>query len=327
MSRGIRADHVQREPVEWHWEERIPRGMISLVAGLPGVGKSLFGYHLAARASHTGCVIYSTYEESLRKTARARLEAAGAQLSNVHFWTPELPRDTDKLAVEIERSGVELVVLDPVAAHLSVSIYNDQDVRRALSPLKVVTEETNAGALLIAHTVKSPRPGSHPMDAIGGSGGGLRGAARMLFLFGRSPHDPDELLLACVKSNIGPEPPAYGFQIDVHEFVDVGEVAYLVELGERGDSLAEARIMLDTSRSEERPATKRAEASAFVVTLSPLWPAPRSRTQGGREAIRTQLGDGSPGRERTRNRTPCGWTELEVGASSRLARRTRRGHE
>lgn len=88
----------------------------------------------------------------------------------------------------------------------------------------------------------------------------------MLFLFGRSPHDPDELLLACVKSNIGPEPPAYAFQIDVHEFADVGEVAYLVGLGERGDSLAEARIMIDTTRSEEQPATRRAEASAFVVT-------------------------------------------------------------
>ena len=38
-------------------------------------------------------VIYSTFEESLRKTGRARLEAAGA----VHFWTPELPRDLDRL--------------------------------------------------------------------------------------------------------------------------------------------------------------------------------------------------------------------------------------
>src|ERR1700730_1336396 len=97
MNKGIRADMLKREAVEWLWSERIPRGMISLVAGLPGVGKSLFGYFLAARASQSGGVIYSTWEESLRKTARARLEAAGANLERVHMWTPELPRDLDKL--------------------------------------------------------------------------------------------------------------------------------------------------------------------------------------------------------------------------------------
>ena len=78
--KSVRADRIVREPVEFLWEERIPRGMISLIAGMPGVGKSLFGYFLAAQASQTGGVIYSTWEESLRKTARARLEAAGARL-------------------------------------------------------------------------------------------------------------------------------------------------------------------------------------------------------------------------------------------------------
>src|SRR5689334_525918 len=134
----VRADQLRREPVEWLWGERIPRGMISLVAGLPGVGKSLFGYFLAAETSQNGGVIYSTYEESLRKTARARLEAAGANLERVLFWNPELPGDTNVLADVIEANDAELVVIDPIAAHLSVSIYNDQDVRRALSPLKVV---------------------------------------------------------------------------------------------------------------------------------------------------------------------------------------------
>jgi AAA domain len=39
---SIRAADVPREPVRWLWRERIPRGMISLVAGRPGEGKSLF---------------------------------------------------------------------------------------------------------------------------------------------------------------------------------------------------------------------------------------------------------------------------------------------
>jgi hypothetical protein len=39
---------------------------------------------------------------------------------------------------------VRLVVIDPVAAHLSVSVYNEQDVRRALSPLRNLAEESRA---------------------------------------------------------------------------------------------------------------------------------------------------------------------------------------
>jgi len=181
--------------------------MISLVAGMPGVGKSLFGYFLAASASRSGGVIFSTYEESLRKTARGRMEAAGARLERVHFWTPELPRDTDRLGEEIARQQADLVVLDPVAAHLSVSLAVDQDVRRALSPLKLVAEETNAAILLVSHTIKRPAQGAHPLDAIGGSGAGLRAAARVAYLFGRNPMTQMSCCWHASSRTLGPSPP------------------------------------------------------------------------------------------------------------------------
>jgi RecA/RadA recombinase len=274
MTVSIRADRVRREPVEYLWQERIPRGMISLVAGPPGQGKSLFAYFLAAEASRSETVLYSTQEESLRKTARARLEAAGATLSQVHFWTPELPRDLDRLFDKIVENDAGLVVLDPVAAHLAVSIYNDQDVRRALSPLKDVAEETNAAILLISHTTKRVAKGAHPMDAIGGAGGGLRAAARIAFLFGRNPDDADERLLACVKSNIAPEPATFAFEIDVDHFDDTGEVAYLVEAGERGDSVADARIMIDLVGSQAPPDAKRSAACEFLIKYLRFGPRP-----------------------------------------------------
>ena len=265
MQHIVRADQIIPEPVEWLWEDRIPRGMISLVAGLPGVGKSLFGYLLAARASQNGAVIYSTAEESLAKTARARLEAAGAQLDRVYFMTPELPEDTRRLHDEIVRCGATLVLLDPIAAHLSVSISIDQDVRRALTPLREVAEATNAAIVLVSHTVKRPPAGGHPMDAIGGAGGGLRAAARIAYLLGENPDDPDELLLACVKSNLGPEPATYAFEVDEHHFDDIGYIALLSELGERGSSIEDARIMLDTTKAATSKGEKRAAASEFLV--------------------------------------------------------------
>jgi hypothetical protein len=44
------ADHPAR-PVEWLWQDRIPLGKVTLLAGDPGLGKSLLALDLAARLS------------------------------------------------------------------------------------------------------------------------------------------------------------------------------------------------------------------------------------------------------------------------------------
>jgi hypothetical protein len=269
----VRASALAREPVEWLWQKRIPRGMVSLVAGTPGVGKSLFGYFLARATAESGeHVIFSTAEESLRKTARARAEAglqSSASLERVHFWRPELPQDIDQLHAMIVRLHAGLVVIDPVAAHLSVSIYNDQDVRRALTPLADVAEETNAAVLLISHTVKMISARAHPMDAIGGAGGGLRATARMAFLFGKGEEE-DEVRLSLVKSNLGRDDiPSFVFDLDVHEFDDGAEAPFLVEVGEGEDSsLEDARVMLkEAGLTKETKEARRAAAAEFLVNF------------------------------------------------------------
>ena len=214
---SIRAVDVVPAPVLWLWLRRIPAGMISLVAGLPGTGKSLFGCFLAAKVSQSADVIFATREDLLRQVARPRLEAAGADLRRVHFYSPDLPEDTAALEQEIRRHRAKLVIIDPVAAHLSVPIHDDQAVRRALSPLADIAERTGCAIVLISHTIKSVRSGAHPLDAIGGSGGGLRAAARVAYIFGVNPEDADERVLAPAKSNIGPERKSFLFELDVVE--------------------------------------------------------------------------------------------------------------
>lgn len=274
----IRAADIAREPVEWLWGRRIPRGMISLVAGMPGVGKSLLGHFLAGETAKRGeHVIHSTAEESLRKTARARVEAVAPSpgaLERVHFWRPELPRDVDALHALIIRLRAALVVIDPIAAHLSVSIFNDQDVRRALTPLADVAEETNAAILLVSHTVKSISPKAHPMDAIGGSGGGLRAAARMAFLLGKG-EEQDEVRLSLVKSNVGPDLPSFIFELDVAEFEDATEVPLLSEVGEGEESsVDDARLMLkEAGLTRESREAKRAAATEFLIDFLRAGPA------------------------------------------------------
>lgn len=116
VGQTVRAADVQAAPVAWLWQERIPSGMLSLVVGRPGQGKSLFGAYLAAEVSREGGVLFSNLEDARRQVLRPRLEAVGARLDRVHFWTPNLPRDSDELGERIIAQRAQLVVLDPIAA-------------------------------------------------------------------------------------------------------------------------------------------------------------------------------------------------------------------
>ena len=70
-------------------------GSITVLAGDPGLGKSLLSLDLAALLSRgelgprsAGDVLLLTAEDSRTHTVRPRLEAAGADLARVHFGGP-----------------------------------------------------------------------------------------------------------------------------------------------------------------------------------------------------------------------------------------------
>jgi hypothetical protein len=268
----ISAACVERAPLCWLWRNRIPLGMLSLLFGRPGTGKSLFAAHLAAEVSRQGDVIFATHEDPLKQVARPRLEAAGAVLERVHFWTPTLPEETHRLQDVILEREAKLVVIDPIAAHLSVSVYNDQEVRTALTPLAEVAEQTDAAILLLHHPIKNPAASAHPLLAVGGSGGGLAGAARVAYLWGQSPDDPDERVLACVKSNLGPEAKPLAFELDIHEFDDVGGIARLVNIGEC-EVTAQTLLAANQATAKKVP-EKLARACEFLCDYLRLGPRP-----------------------------------------------------
>jgi putative DNA primase/helicase len=51
-----RLSDVQAEPVTWLWRGRVPRGKMTLLAGDPGLGKSLMLLDLAARITRGGAL-------------------------------------------------------------------------------------------------------------------------------------------------------------------------------------------------------------------------------------------------------------------------------
>ncbi len=85
---------VRAEAVRFLSSERIVLGMLNLVVGEPGLGKSTFVYDQAAKLTRGDLdgdlygqpsdALIVTYEDHVASVLRPRLEAANADLDRVH---------------------------------------------------------------------------------------------------------------------------------------------------------------------------------------------------------------------------------------------------
>lgn len=231
---GVLLADVRPERVSWLWPGYLPCGKLVVIDGDPGLGKSALTLDLAARLT-TGQpfpdgsmteprgVLLLSAEDGLADTIRPRLDAAGADLTKVLALTgiPEgdgerpvtLPDDLPTIEQAIQRISAGLVVIDPLMAFLAgtVNSFRDQDVRRALAPLATLAERTGATMLVVRHLNKAT--GGSPVYRGGGSIG-IAGAARAVLLVARDPDDAERRILASIKSNLGPPPPALAYHLD-----------------------------------------------------------------------------------------------------------------
>jgi hypothetical protein len=233
MQQPIRLDRVKAEPIEFlplaGVPERVPVGMISVVAGRADQGKGLFAALVAAQASQAGIrVLYSAAEDSAGKMTRPRLEVAGCNMRNVLLWRFKLPKQWPELANIIVKHSIGLVVLDPLASHLSGGISRHSDnIRQVTDPMEELLTKTDCSMLIVEHVLKRGSRDGDPLSMIGGTGSGLVAAARAAFLLGTDPGDPDRRVLACAKLNVREKPQALAYEMDVVEH-RVGEQPRLV---------------------------------------------------------------------------------------------------
>jgi hypothetical protein len=152
-----------------------------------------------------------------------RLKVAGADSNKivlVHDVKDEkgaegpftIPEHTAAIRNEIIKTHAKLVVIDSLMAYLSpkLSANYDQDVRRALKPLRKIAEETGALILVVRHLNEQ---GGKQAIYRGGGSIGILGAARTALIVGVNPFDETTRILAVSKSNIGLIPPAWRFKV------------------------------------------------------------------------------------------------------------------
>ncbi len=210
-----RASRIEARPIEFVWRKRIPAGMVTVVSGRPGEGKSTFTAQLAADVSQTAPVIFSNQEDPVAEVVRPRLEAAGAVLRRI--FIPEqpfmLPRDVEALERKIKQLGAKLIVFDAALQHLESNAFNGQEIRRAITPLKAMLERTGCGCVFVDHLKKRVSGSAHPLEALAGAGSGMVAAARFVYVFGTHPKIPEERVLAPVKVNVAPAQTSASFEL------------------------------------------------------------------------------------------------------------------
>ncbi|MGD9691096.1 MAG: AAA family ATPase [Phycisphaerales bacterium] len=231
---------VKAEPVIWVWEGRIPAGMITVIAGDPGGGKSTFAVYVAACVSTgrpwidnrdgpervPGRVLILTAEDDTARTLVPRLILAGADMSLVDVLHGvalregrpldqfSLDRDLDLLRQKILEQKYELIIIDPITAYLgdkASESHNTSVMRGLMGQLKALCEETGVAVLVVSHLNKTSSSNNATYRVTGSLA--LPAAARAVYLLAKDPDDDDRRLLVIAKINVGPEPLGLGFRI------------------------------------------------------------------------------------------------------------------
>lgn len=281
------AKDLREKPVDWLWQGRIPAGMVTLISGDKGAGKSSLACWIAAAVSAgrplpgdaqgvAGRVLYLNAEEDGAKVWRPRLRRYGADLANIALvdhvkltgpadaepvpfsFVLDLPSLRETIA---RLANIRLIVVDTISSYLlSIDASSGADVRRVLEPLKRVAEGQNVAIVLNNHMNKGAGTKAlyRSKDSID-----LPNLARMTWLLAPDPDDRTRRILAPSSCNFTPAP-ALALAID-----PAGGLAFdpepLEGLDADGLLAREAHHLARAGRTPAIAAGKTARAQQFLL--------------------------------------------------------------
>ncbi len=235
----VNLEDVETKELEWIWPGYLPQGMLVMLEGQKGVGKSWLTLQLAAMISvgnvsvagtpqgtkGAGKVMLLCHEDPIDEIIVPRLNAMGANLQNIRIlqstldlesgeeqWF-DLKEDVQALEDELNADDYQLLIIDPINNYINTSIdsYRDSHMRAVLSPLAAMAQRTGVCIMGIRHFKKSKEGGM--LDW--GVGSIAYGAvARTVHAVIKDPVSQyKERLLFPVETNIGVKPAPVAFQI------------------------------------------------------------------------------------------------------------------
>jgi hypothetical protein len=229
----IPLSSVEAKPVPWLWRPYLAYGMLNMLSGEPGCGKTFIALALAAALTvgkipllgdpcRPHDVVYLSQENSPEYVIRPRFDSLEGDPARLHVLqgavTGEGPKarregvrlsDVALLESAIEQTKARFLVVDPIQSYLGgeVDMHRSNETRPVLDGLAALAQKYGVCLLILRHFAKSTS-GSAINRGLGSID--LTGAARTELHAGQRD---DQWAIAHAKTNIGETGVSIGYEI------------------------------------------------------------------------------------------------------------------
>jgi hypothetical protein len=227
---------VQARDIDWFWKPYLAKGMLAMLSGDPGAGKTFIALAIAAAAT-TGrvpytqepCkpanVLYLSIENSAECVLRPRFDALGGDPARLQLLKGFVTGTGDAVArgavwlsdqtllrAALNETKPALVVVDPIQSYLGkeVDAHRSNETRPVLDGLACLAEEFRCCILLVRHLTKS-QTGRAIHRGLGSID--LTGAVRTELLAGTSADGTQQRAIVQIKNNLGQFGESLGYEI------------------------------------------------------------------------------------------------------------------
>lgn len=294
-----RGDEIAAQSVDWLWDGFLPKGMLTLLAGAGGTGKSTIAFNLAATISNGGLwpdgsrcnvagnVLIWSGEDDPNIVIAPRLMAAGANATRYYIVKgttdehgescPFDPAtDMDGLQQVAERiGGVSLLIIDPIVSAVTGDMHKANDVRRSLQPVVRFAEKSGCAVLGITHFAKNTT-GKNSADRVLGSQA-FAALARMV-LAAAKEEESDRRVFTRAKSNISLDTGGFSYSIEAGTLNGTIKTTRVV-WGEALEGSARAILAEVEGEAIDEGKSKRGQAKAFLLEMLRNGPVPSRELQ------------------------------------------------
>lgn len=226
----LKVSSIECKEVDWLWRPYIPRGMVTLLEGDPGLGKSWITMAIAAAVS-TGQplpggppttpqnVLIGSAEDLPEYSIAPRLKALEADGDRV-FLLPYVlefsKQGIQSLAEYMRECAATILFIDPIQAYLGadVDMHRANEVRPIMSALGKIAEETHSAIILVRHLRKG---GDGSGKRLYSGLGSIDFAASVRSILQVERNKSDVTVINHIKSNIAGLGPSLSYTVSPDE--------------------------------------------------------------------------------------------------------------